>query len=73
MLNRMVSSLITTNRVNGPQLSLVIPRVVPYTADIFFHAFGGNIDDVLKLIQSGLASPYDISDVGGLHAIALCC
>ena len=65
LLNRMVSSLLVSNSVCGPQLSLVVPRVVSNTSDIFFHAFSGNIDGVAKLLQSGLASPCDISDLFG--------
>lgn len=65
LLNRMVSSLLVSNSVSGPQLSLVVPRVVSNTSDIFFHAFSGNIDGVAKLLQSGLASPCDISDLFG--------
>ena len=69
MLNRMISSLIVSNRLSGPQLSLVVPRVVSNTSDIFFHAFTGNIDGVAKLLQSGLASPCDISDGWGYTAL----
>ena len=62
MLNRMMSSLIVSSRLSGPQLPLVMPRLVSNTSDIFFHDFTGNIDGVAKLLQSGLASPCDISD-----------
>ena len=65
LLNRMVSSLIITNRVCGPQVSLVIPRVVSHTSEIFFHAFSGNIDGVMKLLQAGLASPCDTNENWG--------
>ena len=65
LLNRMVSSVLVSNHVNGPQLSLVIPRVVPNTSDIFFQAFAGNIDAVAKLLRSGLASPCDVSGMWG--------
>lgn len=64
-LNRMISSTISTNRLSGPQLSLIVPRVVANTSDIFFHAFAGNIDGIARLFDSGLASPCDISEKYG--------
>lgn len=65
LLNRLISSVIISNHVNGPQLSLVVPRIVPNTSDIFFQSFAGNVDAVAKLLQSGLASPCDISGMWG--------
>ncbi|KAL8717704.1 MAG: hypothetical protein Q9225_005081 [Loekoesia sp. 1 TL-2023] len=65
LLNRLVSSVIISNHVNGPQLSLVVPRIVPNTSDIFSQSFAGNIDAVAKLIQAGLASPCDINGMWG--------
>lgn len=41
-LNRMISSVIVSNRLCGPQVSLVAPRVVSNTSDIMFHAFSCN-------------------------------
>ena len=60
LLNRMVSSFIVSNRLNGPQLSLVVPRIVPHASDIFFQASAGNLDGVANLLRTGLASPCDI-------------
>ena len=65
LINRIISSVIISNKLNGPQLSLVVPRVVPSTSDIFFHTFAGNIEGVARLFQAGLASPNDISDSWG--------
>ena len=69
MLNRMVSSLITSNYLGGPQISLVVPRIVENTSEIFFHAFAGNIDGVAKLLEAGVASPRDISHTWGYTAL----
>ncbi|KAL8950603.1 MAG: hypothetical protein Q9222_003383 [Ikaeria aurantiellina] len=55
------SSWITSNYVNGPQLCLVVPRVVHFTSEIFYYASTGDIAGAAKLIGSGLASPCDIS------------
>ena len=65
LLNRMVSTIIISNQVSGPQLSLVTPRVVSHISEIFGHAFQGNIDAVAKVFQLGLASPCDISSSYG--------
>ncbi|KAL8773915.1 MAG: hypothetical protein Q9209_001345 [Squamulea sp. 1 TL-2023] len=69
LFNRVVSSVLLSNRVDGPRLTLVIPRVVSNTSDIFFHAFSGNIDAIAKLFQAGLASPCDISGMWGYSAL----
>lgn len=61
LLNRVVSSVILSNRIDGPQLSLVVPRIVPNTSDIFALCVAGNISAIAKLLGSGLASPCDMS------------
>lgn len=68
-LNRMISSVIISNRLCGPQVSLVAPRVVSNTSDIMFHAFSGNIDGIARLFELGLASPFDITDNFGYTAL----
>lgn len=61
LLNRMVSSVIRSNAIHGPQLSLVVPRIVPDTSEIFALSVAGNINAIAKLLGSGLASPCDVS------------
>lgn len=68
LLTRMVSSIITSIRLSGPQLSLVVPRVVSNKSDIFSYAFAGDIDGIAKLLQSGLASACDVSGAWGYTA-----
>ena len=68
-LNRMVSSVIISNRLCGPQVSLVAPRVVSNTSDIMFHAFAGNVDGIAKLFELSLASPFDMTDNFGYTAL----
>ena len=65
----MISSVIISNRLCGPQVSLVAPRVVSNTSDIMFHAFSGNIDGIARLFELGLASPFDITDNFGYTAL----
>ena len=50
-LNRTISSVIVSNRLCGPQVSLVAPRVVSNTSDIMFHASAGYIDGVARLFE----------------------
>lgn len=68
-LNRMISSVIVSNRLCGPQLSLVAPRVVSNTSEIMFHAFAGNIEGIARLFELGLASPFDTNDKFGYTAL----
>ena len=65
LLNRMVSSIVISNQLTGPQLSLVAPRIVSYKSKIFESAFAGNIDGIATLFELGLASPCDVSDDWG--------
>ncbi|KAL8832371.1 MAG: hypothetical protein Q9170_004907 [Blastenia crenularia] len=64
-LNRMISSFITSNHVDGPQLSLVALRIVSDSSAIFSLASTGNTDTLAQLLQSGLASPRDVSATWG--------
>ena len=68
-LNRIISSVIVSNRLSGPQLFLVSPRIVSNTSNIMFHALMGNIDGVARLFELGLASPFDITDNFGYTAL----
>ena len=68
-LSRMISSVMVSNRLCGPQLSLVVPRVVPSTSDIMSYAFAGNIDGIARLFELRLASPFDVSENFGYTAL----
>ena len=68
-LNRMISSVIVSNRLCGPQLSLVAPRIVSNTSDIMFHAIAGNLDGIARLFERGLASPFDVTHNFGYTAL----
>ena len=64
-LNRMISSIIISNQLSGPRVSLIAPRVVSARSEIFVQAFAGNVNGVAALFERGLASPYDVSDDWG--------
>ena len=61
----MVSSIVILNKLTGPHLSLVAPRIVSYKLKIFDSAFTANIDGIARLFELGLASPCDVSDDWG--------
>ena len=68
-LDRTISSIIVSNRLSGPQLSLVALRVVPSISEIMSLAIAGNIDGIARLFELGLASPFDITDNYGYSAL----
>ena len=68
-LSRTISSVIVSSRLCGPQVSLVVPRVVPSTSDIMSYAFTGNIDGIARLFDLRLASPFDVSENFGYTAL----
>ena len=72
----MIPSVIVSNRLCGPQASLIIPKVVPSTSDIMSYAFTGNINGIAPLFELRLASPFDVSEKFGntaLHVSDIMC
>ena len=69
LLDRLVSSVILSNSLSGPQLSLVMPRVVSHTSEIFFYAMSGNIEGIKSLFEKGLAAPSDVNNTWGYSAL----
>ena len=65
----MIFSVVVLDRLCGPRVSLILPRVVSNISDIFFLSFAGNVNEVARLFDLGLASPFDISDVFGGTAL----
>ncbi|ORY15687.1 ankyrin repeat-containing domain protein [Clohesyomyces aquaticus] len=49
----------------GPQLSLVVARIVPANADSFEHVWSGNLDAVKILFSNRAATPRDVDDMDG--------
>lgn len=65
----MVSFALSLTYMNGPQVSLHMPRVVNDNAAIFTLAVQGNLSGLKKLFKDGLASPYDVAANNGLTAL----
>ncbi|KAL9083577.1 MAG: hypothetical protein Q9159_005705 [Coniocarpon cinnabarinum] len=60
-LNRMVSTIILSDQLSGPQCALVPARFVRNECDLFYFAKNGNIDGIKKLFSDGAASKYDVA------------
>ena len=69
LFGRLISSVILSNRLDGPQLSLAMPRVVSYDSEIFFYARSGNIEGIMNLFEKGLAAPSDVNHTWGYSAL----
>ncbi|KAL2048490.1 hypothetical protein N7G274_000402 [Stereocaulon virgatum] len=62
LLNLMVSSIVISNQLTSPHLSLVAPRIVAYKFKIIDSAFAGSVDGITRLFELRLASSCDLSD-----------
>lgn len=73
LLQRKLMMSWTFSPRNGPESSTKLPRVVDWTSPVWQHATAGNVREMVGLFDKGLASPYDISPVGGnlLHVSVL--
>lgn len=49
----------------GVELRVKLPRVVDWTSPVWQFATMGNFEAVANLFRNGLASPWDVSPVGG--------
>lgn len=65
----MISFTLSLTYMNGPQVSLQMPRVVDDSAPIFTFAIQGDISGLKKLFRDGLASPYDVAASNGRTAL----
>jgi hypothetical protein len=65
MLTQVRSMMITYHRLDGPKLTLSTRRVITYEGRVLEYARRGNIEGMQTLFMQGLASPQDVSSVGG--------
>lgn len=73
-LARAIQLILSFTYMNGPQLSLRMPRTVEGSSDIFSFAVQGNLEGVKSLFRCGMASPFDVAATNGrtaLHVRAL--
>ena len=69
LLARVVHFSLSLTYMNGPQISLHMPRVVESNAKIFSLAVQGDLINMKNLFREGLASPYDVAASNGRTAL----
>lgn len=62
-----------SSAIFGPEVRIKLPRVVDWTSPVWQQATLGNVAAVRTLFRQGLASPWDVSPLGGnlLHVSSL--
>jgi hypothetical protein len=68
-LNRVVQFKAWSSYMQGPSLSLNVPRVIPDDSPVFSFAVQGNLAEIRSLFNKGLASPYDVGLSNGRTAL----
>lgn len=61
LLQRMLYFAASMSEMNGPELTLSMPRTVSPNAAIFSYAVQGNMKKIQELFTRGVASPYDVA------------
>ena len=69
LLERAIYFSLSLTYMNGPQVSLHVPRVVEDNAKIFQFAVQGNLSGMKDIFRDGLASPYDVAASNGRTAL----
>ena len=71
---RYLSSSFTYTPIRGPEINLKIPRTVDWTWKLWRLGVDGNLRAIQHLFSTGVASPWDISPLGGsvLHVSVFC-
>lgn len=69
LLARVVHFSLSLTYMDGPRVSLHVPRVVESNAKIFSLAVQGDLSNMKNLFRDGLASPYDVCAGNGRTAL----
>lgn len=69
LLSRIVNFGMSYSYMNGPKMTLSVPRLVPANSDLFAYAVQGDINGIQDLFSRGLASPYDTASNNGRTAL----
>lgn len=64
LMNRYLDFTVHHSPVNGPNLSVRMPRVVGWQHKLFRYVNMGNVQAIQKLFSEGKASPYDVNPRG---------
>jgi len=62
---RHLSTSLSYTSIQGPDLSFKLPRVVGWTSKLWGYGLVGDIAGIQALYSSRLASPWDVSPLGG--------
>lgn len=68
-LNRVVQFKASLSHMQGPGMSLSVPRVIPDESPVLSFAVQGNLEAIRSLFNQGLASPYDVGLSNGRTAL----
>ena len=68
-LNRVVQFKASLSYMQGPSISLNMPRVIPDESPVLSFAVQGNLEGIISLFKQGLASPFDVGFSNGRTAL----
>ena len=68
-VSRVVSFMDSWNGLDGHQVFVNFPRIIPADAELFVLAQRGHIEGVRRLFEDKKASIYDVSDSEGRSAL----
>lgn len=64
LMSRYIAMKLRYNPLDGPQLSLRMPRVITWSHPLQIYAIKGDLLGIQKLFSDGKASPYDLNPRG---------
>lgn len=62
---RHLSTSLSCSSIQGPDISLRLPRVVDWYSNLWAYGVSGDIGGIQRLYSSRLASPWDVNPLGG--------
>lgn len=65
LLNRMFQFAVSSTPLDGPRISIHMPRIVPDNSEVFVCAVRGNLAGMISLFERGVASPFDVGSGTG--------
>lgn len=64
LLQRYFSMILQTTYLDGPELILRVPRVLPWTHPLWRYSVCGDLKAIKKMYAERTASPYDVDPAG---------
>jgi hypothetical protein len=69
LVARMLHVAFSLTYMNGPKVSLAMPRTIAGNSEIFTFAIRGDLGGIKSLFSQGLASPFDVCESNGRTAL----